>query len=166
MTRPSEERKERDIGGQVSPLLLLFEKKPLFRVGPLSAVPFRTSCGEGKGEIEEEEEEERDVSTTRKSLGGEKKRGKSKKRRRRGKGKEEGKKDTQEKVLEKEKESLRVEGGKSRQWLLGPSPPTGEKIPPHPPLLFPLSSPSSRKAIISFSSPHAFLFPLGLKSRR
>ncbi len=86
-------------------------------------------------------------------------------RRRRGKGKEGGKKDTQEKVLEKEKESLRVEGGKSRQWLLGPSPPTGEKIPPHPPLLFRLSSPSSRKAIVS-SSPHAFLFPLGLKNLR
>ncbi len=99
-------------------------------------------------------------------LGAKKSRGKSKKRRRRGKGKEGGKKDTQEKVLEKEKESLRVEGGKSRQWLLGPSPPTGEKIPPHPPLLFRLSSPSSRKAIISFSSPHAFLFPLGLKNLR
>ena len=169
MTRPSEEekRKERDIGGQVSPLLLLFEKKPLFRVGPLSAVPFRELRRGEKGNRRGGGGGKRCVYY-KKVPWGRKKRRKSKKKGGGGgeRGKKGAKRTLKKRCWKKEKESLRVEGGKSRQWLLGPSPPTGEKIPPHPPLLFRLSSPSSRKAIISFSSPHAFLFPLGLKNLR
>ncbi len=72
MTRPSEERKERDIGGSSFPPFPFLKRNPSFEWAPFR--PSRSvSCGEGKREIEEEEEEERDVSTTRKSLGGEKK---------------------------------------------------------------------------------------------